>query len=156
LKADGALTLPPDAQLQEIWTWVVSALADLRDIDSQPQVMALYRRDLIDESIIGGLDDYLAEFEPDARPPLAASREYDILVRYEGLHEQAAWEAEAKQRARAVQPVSPLSALQTADYHQPSVLQPLVRTQPKIGRNDPCPCGSGRKYKHCCGKRRRS
>ncbi|MCE2482866.1 MAG: SEC-C domain-containing protein [Alphaproteobacteria bacterium] len=20
----------------------------------------------------------------------------------------------------------------------------------KIGRNDPCPCGSGRKYKHCC------
>lgn len=23
----------------------------------------------------------------------------------------------------------------------------------KIGRNDPCPCGSGRKYKHCCGKK---
>ncbi len=23
---------------------------------------------------------------------------------------------------------------------------------PKIGRNDPCPCGSGRKYKQCCGK----
>ena len=27
-----------------------------------------------------------------------------------------------------------------------------VRSQPKIGRNDPCPCGSGKKYKHCCGK----
>ncbi|MDR3123350.1 MAG: DnaJ domain-containing protein [Treponema sp.] len=25
------------------------------------------------------------------------------------------------------------------------------RAQPKIGRNDPCPCGSGKKYKHCCG-----
>lgn len=24
------------------------------------------------------------------------------------------------------------------------------RTVPKVGRNDPCPCGSGRKYKHCC------
>lgn len=24
---------------------------------------------------------------------------------------------------------------------------------PKIGRNDPCPCGSGKKYKHCCGKK---
>ncbi len=23
---------------------------------------------------------------------------------------------------------------------------------PKVGRNDPCPCGSGKKYKHCCGK----
>lgn len=30
--------------------------------------------------------------------------------------------------------------------------QPYVRTQPKVGRNDPCPCGSGKKYKHCCGK----
>lgn len=30
--------------------------------------------------------------------------------------------------------------------------QPYVRVQPKIGRNDPCPCGSGKKYKHCCGR----
>ena len=28
----------------------------------------------------------------------------------------------------------------------------IVRTQPKVGRNDPCPCGSGKKYKNCCGK----
>ncbi len=27
-----------------------------------------------------------------------------------------------------------------------------VRTGPKVGRNDPCPCGSGKKYKHCCGR----
>jgi uncharacterized protein YecA (UPF0149 family) len=25
-----------------------------------------------------------------------------------------------------------------------------VRASPKIGRNDPCPCGSGKKYKKCC------
>ena len=29
---------------------------------------------------------------------------------------------------------------------------PTVRGGPKIGRNDPCPCGSGKKYKKCCGK----
>jgi len=28
---------------------------------------------------------------------------------------------------------------------------PYVRESPKIGRNDPCPCGSGKKYKKCCG-----
>jgi uncharacterized protein len=28
--------------------------------------------------------------------------------------------------------------------------QPFVRSQPKIGRNEPCPCGSGKKYKQCC------
>lgn len=28
--------------------------------------------------------------------------------------------------------------------------EPFVRSNQKIGRNDPCPCGSGKKYKHCC------
>jgi preprotein translocase subunit SecA len=32
------------------------------------------------------------------------------------------------------------------------VQQPFKRAQPKVGRNDPCPCGSGKKYKQCCGK----
>ena len=27
-----------------------------------------------------------------------------------------------------------------------------IRKEKKIGRNDPCPCGSGKKYKHCCGR----
>lgn len=31
-------------------------------------------------------------------------------------------------------------------------LTPFVREEPKVGRNDPCPCGSGNKYKKCCGK----
>lgn len=29
--------------------------------------------------------------------------------------------------------------------------QTVRRTEPKVGRNDPCPCGSGKKYKRCCG-----
>ena len=46
-----------------------------------------------------------------------------------------------------------------ADYDQalagdgePSKAQPVERAMPKVGRNDPCPCGSGKKYKHCHGK----
>jgi len=30
---------------------------------------------------------------------------------------------------------------------------PVVRRERKVGRNDPCPCGSGKKYKHCCGRK---
>ena len=30
--------------------------------------------------------------------------------------------------------------------------EPIRRTEAKIGRNDPCPCGSGKKYKKCCGR----
>ncbi|MBS1655673.1 MAG: SEC-C domain-containing protein, partial [Bacteroidetes bacterium] len=42
------------------------------------------------------------------------------------------------------------------DYYDPTggaaVKQEPVKVGPKIGRNDPCPCGSGKKYKHCHGK----
>lgn len=34
---------------------------------------------------------------------------------------------------------------------QESSHETTVRREPKVGRNDPCPCGSGRKYKKCCG-----
>ena len=33
---------------------------------------------------------------------------------------------------------------------RPQAVQ-IKRDEPKVGRNDPCPCGSGKKYKHCCG-----
>jgi len=40
------------------------------------------------------------------------------------------------------------------DYYEPSepVRQEPIKVGPKIGRNDPCPCGSGKKYKNCHGK----
>lgn len=36
-------------------------------------------------------------------------------------------------------------------HHQHQKPQTVVRESAKIGRNDPCTCGSGRKYKKCCG-----
>jgi predicted aspartyl protease len=39
------------------------------------------------------------------------------------------------------------------DFVKHSYLMP-IRNDQKIGRNDPCPCGSGKKYKHCCGANR--
>ena len=35
---------------------------------------------------------------------------------------------------------------------KPEVFIPFQREAPKVGRNDLCPCGSGKKYKKCCGK----
>ncbi|HUG92219.1 MAG TPA: preprotein translocase subunit SecA [Planctomycetaceae bacterium] len=32
------------------------------------------------------------------------------------------------------------------------VVEPIVNRAPRVGRNDPCPCGSGKKYKKCCGQ----
>jgi len=41
------------------------------------------------------------------------------------------------------------AVLDAADVTRPR--RPIARVAPKVGRNDPCPCGSGRKYKHCHG-----
>ncbi len=38
---------------------------------------------------------------------------------------------------------------QQAEAHNTTI----VRSTPKVGRNDPCPCGSGKKYKNCCGRK---
>ena len=40
----------------------------------------------------------------------------------------------------------------TEAIHAISKAQAQSAAGPKVGRNDPCPCGSGKKYKHCCGK----
>jgi preprotein translocase subunit SecA len=37
-------------------------------------------------------------------------------------------------------------------YNEESKEEPFIREEEKIGRNDPCTCGSGKKYKKCCGK----
>ena len=44
-------------------------------------------------------------------------------------------------------PLLPLAPTQPA----PPPPGTVVRTGPKVSRNDPCPCGSGKKFKRCCG-----
>lgn len=57
-----------------------------------------------------------------------------------------------------VQPVEEIERKQVAHETSASsgeeeINKPVVKGK-KIGRNDPCPCGSGKKYKNCCGKNR--
>ncbi len=44
-----------------------------------------------------------------------------------------------------------VQARSSANANAQSSIQ-IVRSTPKVGRNDPCPCGSGKKYKNCCGR----
>ena len=66
-------------------------------------------------------------------------REETVRIMY---HVQNPEKMERKQVAKEVKTVNPDSGVQ----------EPIRRTEKKVGRNDPCPCGSGKKYKHCCGK----
>jgi uncharacterized protein YchJ len=45
-----------------------------------------------------------------------------------------------------------MPSLMKFDFSKESYLKPIINEGEKVGRNGPCPCGSGKKYKHCCGK----
>ena len=75
-----------------------------------------------------------------------------LLLTVEVRNEEQIEEAEAPPQLENVQ-------YHHADYDEalgaaaaPKPAQPVERHTPKVGRNDPCPCGSGKKYKHCHGK----
>ncbi len=55
------------------------------------------------------------------------------------------------QDASAYDQTPPQSPTAKGPQH-PSAGQPVQRDVEKVGRNDDCPCGSGKKYKKCCGK----
>jgi preprotein translocase subunit SecA len=65
-------------------------------------------------------------------------RQAPIEMHYEHAEAHSAFEAEAEQAL--------------PDNNSEASEQPFVRDTQKVGRNDPCPCGSGKKYKQCHGK----
>ena len=66
------------------------------------------------------------------------------IFRIQLAREEDVEQLEAKQRQQK------MSMNRTDDEER--INKPTIREEDKIGRNDPCPCGSGKKYKKCCGK----
>jgi preprotein translocase subunit SecA len=61
-------------------------------------------------------------------------------------------EAEAPQQVENVSTSTPTTTRRSAPRRRRRRAQAPASAGPKVGRNDPCPCGSGKKYKHCHGK----
>ena len=66
-------------------------------------------------------------------------------------HEEASALAAPAQAAPAVAPPREKRARRARPARPPEPVQTYRRAAPRVGRNDPCPCGSGKKYKRCCG-----
>jgi preprotein translocase subunit SecA len=78
------------------------------------------------------------------------------LLRLQLVRQETAEEIEQKRLAaqrRAMQRITETHAAagEDGDAKPRAKQETVVRTQPKVGRNDPCPCGSGKKYKKCHG-----
>jgi preprotein translocase subunit SecA len=87
-------------------------------------------------------------------------RVVDIVYRIEQVEddalrstwrETAAIHADASAAGLAPPPGQP-TAPPAEQSGEPGPVEPIRNLGQKVGRNDPCPCGSGRKFKNCCGK----
>jgi preprotein translocase subunit SecA len=69
-------------------------------------------------------------------------------------HAPTAPTADALARGRQLQPVGATAAVggEGDGAGEMTLDLPIRRSIPKVGRNEPCPCGSGKKYKNCCGR----
>ncbi|MBD1399379.1 preprotein translocase subunit SecA [Pelovirga terrestris] len=66
------------------------------------------------------------------------------IYRIQLARQQDVEQLEAQQRRRKI--------IMNRSDNEEQGKTPITRDEEKVGRNDPCPCGSGRKYKKCCGK----
>ncbi|HMA72376.1 MAG TPA: DUF1186 domain-containing protein [Xanthobacteraceae bacterium] len=131
---------------EECWVWQgwQSAIALLGLVELRPLVEQAFARDLISNTWLG-----FHHFEQDLQQaidnptalPRQSGGEYSLFG--DTVEELSRW--------YCFRPEEPVKKRE--DIRQETVLWQrgtMVNPQRKIGRNDPCPCGSGRKFKKCC------
>jgi len=120
------------------WDALVSVTSDLYPEELMEDIEQVFAAEMIDEMFIdrawvrecmaSGKEQVLAKLKTDKRQTFIE----DTIANLEWWY---CFQSPPEPRRQVVHPASA-----------------AVKPQKKIGRNDPCPCGSGKKYKQCCGK----
>jgi len=130
------------------WDGLANACTDLWPQEAVEELERAYQDGLVDPRSIGWqeIESALALGQQGAmqraryREPLITDLARDMSW-MQCFHERD--REPEREEDREEEPLEPISS----DYST----APLRRTAPKIGRNGPCPCGSGKKFKKCCG-----
>lgn len=140
LTEDGELDWPHEYP-GLIWSPVASYLATLQDEASRPQIKALLAGDWLDPSQIDETS-YEARFSG-KRSLTRPVEPFDIITTYELLHGRDEYQRLQEEAARLNQEI---------DDNVREIVALRQKVGEKISRNEPCPCGSGKKYKKCHGR----
>jgi hypothetical protein len=133
------------------WSSLVCVVADLPAPELLEDVRQAYADGFVDTTVAD-----LEGIERDVNAPKPWRRDRRHLI-MDAIAEMEWWSSFHPEDSRPKKipkleapalPSPPSDSDSDSEYVAP---QPFVR-EPKVGRNDPCPCGSGKKYKKCCGK----
>lgn len=143
------------AWMQEIWprwqssdpatdlTALVSVVYDLGASELLPQVREAYAAEQTDPryEVLETIERHCALSNPMSDPGLRRRHHY-----VDDPGKQMGWQSRFHDEPES-DDLEGEDQFEEGDYE---ISEPYVRATPKVGRNDPCPCGSGRKYKKCC------
>jgi uncharacterized protein YchJ len=133
-----------------VWSDLVVYSADLCAQELLGEIEKAYEQELVDPSIIGleNVREDFAKGKDWAMERLAGDRHRRLID--DTVKEMEWWASFNEDKQRRPQAGTPaLSASNSRWLEAPSGFK---RAAPKVGRNDPCPCASGKKYKKCCGQ----
>jgi hypothetical protein len=138
-----------------IWDRVAGAVVDLPAPELLPEVRRAFADGLADPWNVP-----LEDIERDLAAQKLELRERPTLIT-DAIAEMEWWAAFDPDEPWPRPPAAPPEPPQERPFLPPLADHPMytnpelrlpVRREPKVGRNEPCPCGSGKKYKKCCGR----
>lgn len=134
------------------WNSLVCAVADLPAPELIDDIRQAYDEGLVD-TMVAGLDG----LERDLKSPPRRDRQPLITDAIDEMEWWASFHPDDSQPTKLPKLKTPVPPPRDSDFAPDDIAPddiaplPFVR-EPKIGRNEACPCGSGKKYKKCCGK----
>jgi hypothetical protein len=150
---DGKLEKEPSA----VWDGLVCSATDLYPEEVYDKIKKAYAEGLVHTGVVS-LDDVDRDLALGKEAALARLRGDEHLHLVENVIEEMEWWAcyeEPDRRAKRSEKNFPaFSALFEKGSFDPRIGEKStasIKPTIKVGRNDPCPCGSGKKYKKCCG-----
>jgi len=134
-------------------TFVALECSNLGTEEHYSNIVALFEADKMDESVIGAEEFINPRFKITEGEKLARTYKYShFRVITDTIESMQWWYCFNKDRSKQRLPQNSQNVLSDnrKDLPRNSSNSTPIKKQPKPGRNAPCPCNSGKKYKHCC------
>ncbi|NUQ63507.1 MAG: DUF1186 domain-containing protein [Pirellulales bacterium] len=145
-----------DREDMEMITELIGELADFAPKEAIQEITEAYQRGLVYTGMIdfGTVEEGIAEGDDCLRRQLERCPPTGIKDTIEELRHWAAFSEKPARQRPPLPPPAPLPRSPLAAELGEPIRKPVVSHGSRFGRNDPCPCGSGKKYKKCCGARK--
>lgn len=134
-----------------VWKNLIAAAAELQFTSLTDEIEQAFAQHVIDDILIDlvWIKQVMKRDREEQRNNLQQDHRKQFIQ--DAITEMAWWNS-FQQKPTPVDKVEEPSSTLRQELNTPQQPQPYIATI-KVGRNDPCPCGSGKKYKYCCGKR---